>query len=109
MNDLAALPSVPENCRNGTSRLLNQEQLMLLGNTIKGSIFDTPDGLGFKHIKTIVEVASSISPKFFCHFTHSLSERAHHHSGEGDQHGVIPTGLVSHCASSNAESDSPSA
>jgi hypothetical protein len=77
---LAAISGGLENGHDRLSRLLNQEQLVLLRNAVDGSVFDTPDGLGFKYIKTFVEVASGISPKFFSHFIEGFRERADHHS-----------------------------
>jgi len=70
--ELSASTSVSKNRTNHPARLLNQQQLVLLINVINGSVFDTPDGLGFERIKTMVEIVAGISPKFFSYFAESL-------------------------------------
>ncbi len=71
---LGTISSLSKRGSNNRSRLLNQQQLIILRNAIQGSIFDTPDDRGFQSIKTLVEVATGISPKFFSNFIDGLSQ-----------------------------------
>jgi hypothetical protein len=80
MSELSPVPDISKLGGNDRSRLLDQDQLIRLRKAVDGSIFDTADGLGFESIKTLVEVASGISPKFFRHFTDSLRQSTDAHS-----------------------------
>jgi len=71
-----------KNRANCCSRVLDDKQLVRLREAIKGSVFDTADGLGFQRCKTLVEVASSISPQLFDCFCIGFSHRPNDYAGE---------------------------
>ena len=75
--------SVGKNGSDKRSGSLNEEQLQILRNALDGSVLDASNGFRFEHVKTFVEFASRVSPKFFGYFVESLNQGARHHAGNG--------------------------
>jgi hypothetical protein len=68
---------------NNISRVLSDEQLILLRDAIKGGIFDTEDGSGLKSIELLVKAATGVSPQIFNCLVEGFRHRPNNGSGSG--------------------------